>query len=164
MNRAFVLTLALLIVLPADAQNITVVELDEGHYRLTLTSEDLLGVEEAQARLLQDAHKACGKQPVSFGRYEFENLELVAGTPEPEDPTGFSFRQDVYCGSHASQLTAPDPAPPGPVVHPFTDPEGMVRELTERYFLDIAEGRLDEAMDARSAELAQCRGHQGPRG
>ena len=72
---------------------------DDGTYQFTLTSQESIGVAEAQAAILIQARQLCGNQMPELGNYRFSKSEVVKRSVDADgsDDDELVLVQDISC-------------------------------------------------------------------
>ena len=134
---------------------ISIEEISDAKFRLTLISETMLEITTAQELLVPTAVSVCdGKYP-QYGHYEFESDEKVS-TDSDSSANSFELAQEIEC---IDPPVAPIPDSRSFVADVQAEQaiEDSVRVLSESYFSSLIAGRLDEAYDYLSESMKSYR-------
>ncbi|HEY7670946.1 MAG TPA: DUF4019 domain-containing protein [Gammaproteobacteria bacterium] len=131
--------------------DIAVEPLGNGRYELSLASETILGIEEAQALLLPKAAELCeGSRPV-LGRYRFASTEPIEQVAE--EPSSFTFIQELECSAPSPSAADVATSPTLGSTAEAEEVKNTVRAMSIEYFEDIANERYEKAYAVVDAGL-----------
>jgi hypothetical protein len=137
MKRISILTTIALMALihAAPAANadsdITVKDIGNNQYELTLHTTTTVNIFEAQRELAPTAKKTCGEKEANFGHYAFEIKEPLA---DPVSKTAtLTLTQTIRCGS-ADPPTIPQTTSAPDGWKPSTSDQSQIESRTYRYY------------------------------
>jgi hypothetical protein len=117
----------------AYAAEISVREVEQGHYELVLTGTDVLDERVAQAYVAQAATQVCNGLVPTLGKYRFESKEALGIGALAREPATYRFIQELTCSLSSEQSTASQVATRSSPEE-ARRAEAQVRKMTKEYF------------------------------
>lgn len=137
----------------AQSEQVTVRDLGNGRYQLSITLAETADPNRGQAALVPKAVELCGSLRPQFGRYRFEGNEPLAGTANP-GKASLQYTQDIECKDPSTTVAAESAVPPAPATPPTAEDEADIRRWTLAYLEAKDKGDFDRGHAVLGPTLA----------
>jgi hypothetical protein len=126
------------------AAEISVRQVEQGHFELVLTSTSVLDERVAREYVAQAATQVCNGLSPTLGKYRFESHEALGNGALVREPVTYQFIQEVTCSLSSERSTASQ------AVTRFTPgekrrAEAEAKKMTEEYFRALNKRNFDAA-------------------